>query len=87
MYEEKQIEPMRHPKKVASISSGLMARLDQPQRPSQVQGTKVSGDDLKLRYWRCCWPDKDEAADTCQNDNYFQQDLIALVHGMLWTYH
>ena len=54
MYEEKQIEPMRHPKKVASISSGLMARLDQPQRPSQVQGTKVSGDDLKLRYWRCC---------------------------------
>ncbi|XP_045135311.1 polymerase delta-interacting protein 3-like isoform X2 [Portunus trituberculatus] len=41
IYDEKHIEPMRHPKKVASISSGLMARLDQPQRPSQVQGTKV----------------------------------------------
>ncbi|KAG0699143.1 polymerase delta-interacting protein 3 [Chionoecetes opilio] len=41
MYNEKQLEPLRHPKKVASISSGLMARLDQPQRPSPMQGTKV----------------------------------------------
>ncbi|XP_050716708.1 uncharacterized protein LOC126998750 isoform X1 [Eriocheir sinensis] len=41
IYEEKQIEPMRHPKKIAAISSGLMARLDQPQRTSQMQGTRV----------------------------------------------
>lgn len=42
IYEEKQIEPMRQPKKIAAISSGLMARLDQPQRTSQMQGTRVS---------------------------------------------
>ncbi|XP_042218283.1 uncharacterized protein LOC121863613 isoform X2 [Homarus americanus] len=41
IYDDNEMEPINRPKKVAPLSSGLMARLDQPQRPAAPQGGKV----------------------------------------------
>ncbi|XP_069188996.1 uncharacterized protein [Procambarus clarkii] len=41
LYDDDEVEPLSRPKKTPPISSGLMARLDQPQRPAAPQGGKV----------------------------------------------
>lgn len=40
-YDDEDVETVTRPKKMAPLSSGLMARLDQPQRSSAPQGFKV----------------------------------------------
>ncbi|XP_053639450.1 uncharacterized protein [Cherax quadricarinatus] len=41
LYEDEEVESLSRPKKIAPISSGLMARLDQPQHLPASQGGKV----------------------------------------------